>query len=69
MAGLTLAFANSAAQVIEYSLGGNPLLHQLVEQSIATKDGNFRAPDQPGWGLTIDQDFVSDFTKTGKTGE
>jgi D-galactarolactone cycloisomerase len=67
MAGLTLAFASPAARVIEYSLGGNPLLHQLVEQSIATKDGNFRAPDQPGWGLTIDQDFVSEHTKTGKT--
>jgi len=63
MAGLTLAFASPAARVIEYSLGGNPLLHQLVEQSITTSDGNFSAPDQPGWGLTIDQDFVSEYTK------
>ncbi len=63
MAGLTLAFVSPAARVIEYSLGGNPMLHQLVKQSITTSDGNFYAPDQPGWGLTIDQDFVSEYTK------
>ena len=68
MAGLTLAFASSAARVIEYSLGGNPLLHQLVEQSITTSDGNFSAPDQPGWGLTIDQDFVSRSTEVTPPG-
>lgn len=68
MAGLTLAFASPAARVIEFSLGGNPLLHQLVEQSITTSDGNFRAPEQPGWGLTINQDFVSEHRKPVQPG-
>ena len=36
-AGLSLAFASPAATVIEYSLGANPLLHELVEEPIEVR--------------------------------
>lgn len=62
-AGLTLAFASPAARVIEYSLGSNPLLRDLVEETILPIDGRFAPPAAPGWGLTPDPQFVRDHTR------
>ena len=43
-AGMSLAFASPAATVIEYSLGANPFLHELVEETIEVKHGRVLAP-------------------------
>ena len=62
MAGLSVAFASPSANVIEFSLGGNPMMYDLVEEDITVdKEGMLKAPDRPGLGLTPNWDFVKDF--------
>lgn len=58
MAGLHVAFASPAARVLEYSLGGNPMLHELVPDAARPSGGWFDCPTAPGLGVTIDEDFV-----------
>jgi D-galactarolactone cycloisomerase len=62
-AGMTLAFASPAATVIEYSLGANPFLHELPEETIDVSDGRVVAPTRPGLGVTPRQDFIADHTR------
>jgi L-alanine-DL-glutamate epimerase-like enolase superfamily enzyme len=62
-AGVSLAFASSAARTIEYSLGGNPLLHDLPEEEFAVDDGVVRAPSAPGFGVTPRNDFLDEYTR------
>ena len=61
MAGLHVAFASPAATILEFSLGANPMLHDLVEESIVAEDGRMAAPQRPGLGVTPRQDFVEEF--------
>ena len=62
MAGLSVAFASPSANVIEFSLGGNPMMYDLVEENITVdSEGMLTAPDKPGLGLTPNWDFVNDF--------
>jgi L-alanine-DL-glutamate epimerase-like enolase superfamily enzyme len=61
-AGVSLAFASPSAAVIEFSLGANPLLHELAGPPIEVRDGRIDAPDLPGWGVTPDPDFVDEYT-------
>jgi D-galactarolactone cycloisomerase len=64
MAGLHLAFASPAATVLEFSLGANPLLHELVEQPIVCDNGFISAPTRPGLGVTPRPEFVEQFRVT-----
>ena len=57
-AGMHVAAAAPAGFILEYSLGANPLLQDLVEEKFAVKDGMVEIPDRPGLGLTINADFV-----------
>lgn len=62
MAGLSVAFASPSANVIEFSLGGNPMMYDLVEENITIDtEGMLTAPDKPGLGLTPNWDFVNEF--------
>jgi len=62
MAGLSVAFASPSANVIEFSLGGNPMMYDLVEEHITVdNEGMLIAPNKPGLGLTPNWDFVNDF--------
>ena len=58
MAGVHLAFASPASAIIEFSLGGNPMLYDLVNEEIKVADGTIEAPAAPGLGLTVNWDFV-----------
>jgi D-galactarolactone cycloisomerase len=62
MAGLSVAFASPSANVIEFSLGGNPMMYDLVQEQITVdQNGNLSKPTKPGLGLTPNWDFVKEF--------
>lgn len=61
MAGVNVAFASPAAVVIEFSLGGNPMMYELVKEKITVDNGMLSAPTAPGLGLTPNWDFVHEF--------
>jgi L-alanine-DL-glutamate epimerase-like enolase superfamily enzyme len=44
--------------ILEYSLGANPLLHELVHEKFPVVDGQLEIPDRPGLGITVDEEFV-----------
>lgn len=58
-AGLHLSAANPAAFILEYSVGANPMIHDLVEESFPVKDGLLEIPDRPGLGITPRADFIA----------
>ena len=64
MAGLHLAFASPAAVILEYSLGANPMLHELVEEPVRAVDGTLAAPTLPGLGVTPNRDFIRTYTQS-----
>lgn len=63
MAGVNVAFAAPSATIIEFSLGGNPMMYDLVKEKIEVKDGLIEAPVSPGLGLTPNWDFVKEFNQ------
>lgn len=63
MAGVSLAFASPAATVIEYSVGANPMLFELVQEKIEAVDGMIAAPTRTGLGVTPRQEFINEFRR------
>ena len=57
-AGLHVAAASASSFIIEYSLGANPMLHDLIEETIDLKDGMIAIPDGPGLGITVSERFL-----------
>lgn len=57
-AGLQLAAATPNCTILEYSLGFNPLLHELGVEPPVVRDGRMYIPDRPGLGVTLNQEFV-----------
>ena len=60
-AGLHLAASNSAGFILEYSLGHNPMLHELIEEEFPVSGGFVEVPDRPGLGITVREDFVQKY--------
>jgi L-alanine-DL-glutamate epimerase-like enolase superfamily enzyme len=63
-AGLHVAAASSAAFILEYSLGANPMIHDLVTEDFPVHGGTVEIPSRPGLGITICSDFVEQYRKT-----
>lgn len=63
MAGLNVAFASPSSTIIEFSLGGNPMMYDLVKEQITVTEGIISAPASAGLGLTPQWDFVREFTQ------
>jgi L-alanine-DL-glutamate epimerase-like enolase superfamily enzyme len=61
-AGLHLCATSPAAFTVEYSLGANPMIHDLIEESFPVVDGMIKMPTKPGLGITIKEDFVARYT-------
>jgi L-alanine-DL-glutamate epimerase-like enolase superfamily enzyme len=57
-AGLHVAAASSSSYILEYSLGANPMLHDLIEEKVSVADGMIDIPDRPGLGITIREDVL-----------
>ena len=63
-AGVTLAFASSAARTVEYSLGGNPLLREMPIEAPVVDGGVVLAPTAPGFGIEPRSDFLDEYEVT-----
>jgi L-alanine-DL-glutamate epimerase-like enolase superfamily enzyme len=63
-AGMHVAAASPAGFILEYSLGANPLLHELVVEDFPVRDGFVDIPDRPGLGITVDEAFVQRYAVT-----
>lgn len=62
MAGMHVAFASPAAVILEYALGANPMLTELVEEELAPSQGRFASPTAPGLGVTLRKAFIEEHT-------
>ena len=51
--------ASHASFILEYSLGANPMLHDIIEEKIRVEDGMIAISDRPGLGFTIRPDVVA----------
>ncbi len=58
-AGMHVAAAASSGFILEYSLGTNPLLHELAVENFTVVDGMIEIPERSGLGVTIDEEFVA----------
>jgi len=63
-AGLHVAAASPAAHILEYSLGANPMIHELVEERFPVENGMLEIPDRPGLGITVRDDFVARYRRS-----
>ena len=63
-AGLQVLAAATSGFIVEYSLGANPMLHELAVEDFTVRDGSLEIPDRPGLGVTIDEAFVARHRKT-----
>lgn len=61
-AGLHVTAASPAGWILEYSLGANPLLHEMAHETFTVTDGMIEIPDRPGLGVSIDEAFVQRHT-------
>lgn len=57
--GLHLNAAMASSFIIEYSLGANPMIHDLIEETVEARDGMIEVPDGPGLGFTVREDFLA----------
>jgi L-alanine-DL-glutamate epimerase-like enolase superfamily enzyme len=57
-AGLHICAASPASFVIEFSLGANPMIHDLIGETVKAEDGMIEIPETPGLGFTISERFV-----------
>ena len=64
-AGFHVCIASPSAHVLEYSLAHNPMQHELARNMFPIVDGGMVAPEAPGLGIDINEDFVSQTTKQG----
>jgi len=60
-AGLHVSAASPASFVLEYSLGANPMLHDLVHEKLDVRDGAIAIPDRPGLGITLDEAYLNTY--------
>ncbi len=67
-AGLQLAAACPNVTILEYSMGGNPALHALVEEPAVPRGGLVAIPELPGLGVRIQSDFVEHHRIDGRSG-
>jgi L-alanine-DL-glutamate epimerase-like enolase superfamily enzyme len=62
-AGVHVAAASPAAFILEYSLGANPMIHDLIEEGFPVVDGLLEIPERPGLGITVREDFVARYRR------
>jgi len=63
VAGVNVAFASPSAVIVEFSLGGNPLMYELCNERPEVEGGLVQPPVRPGWGVTLNEDFIKEYRK------
>ena len=62
-AGLHICAASPASFAIEFSLGANPMIHDIIGETVTARDGMVAIPDRPGLGFTMDEAALERFRK------
>ncbi len=62
-AGLHICAASPASFTIEFSLGANPMIHDIIGETVTARDGMVAIPDGPGLGFTMDEAALKRFRK------
>jgi L-alanine-DL-glutamate epimerase-like enolase superfamily enzyme len=57
-AGLHVAAAAAAGSIVEYPVGANPMLTDLIEEPVRVIDGHIEVPDRPGLGFNIREEHL-----------
>jgi L-alanine-DL-glutamate epimerase-like enolase superfamily enzyme len=61
-AGLHLSAVAAAGLIVEYPMGANPLLHELIEEPPRVVEGHVDVPEVPGLGFTMKEDVLARHT-------
>jgi L-alanine-DL-glutamate epimerase-like enolase superfamily enzyme len=64
-AGLHVCAAAPSSWLVEFSLGANPMIHDLIEEDVTVRDGLIEVPDRPGLGFTIAERFLAAHVQAG----
>lgn len=62
-AGLHLVAAAPASFVIEFSLGANPMIHDLSADPVKAEDGMIAIPEKPGLGLVMREEVIARYAQ------
>lgn len=63
-AGLHICAASPASFTIEYSLGANPMIHDLSVEKVEVADGMVAIPDTPGLGFTMNETTIVKYARS-----
>lgn len=64
-AGLQVCAASPASFTVEFSVGANPMIHDLSKTPVEVRDGMIEIPDAPGIGLDMNETVIEKFAKNG----
>lgn len=64
-AGLHVCAASPASFTVEFSLGANPMIHDLSKNPVRAQDGMIAIPETPGIGLDMNEDVIAKYTYKG----
>lgn len=62
-AGLQVCAASPASFTVEFSLGANPMIHELSIRPVKVEDGLITIPETPGIGLDMNEGTIAKFAK------
>jgi len=62
-AGLQVCAASPASFTVEFSLGANPMIHELSTRPVNVEDGLIAIPETPGIGLDMNEGTIAKFAK------
>jgi L-alanine-DL-glutamate epimerase-like enolase superfamily enzyme len=62
-AGLHVVAAAPAGFIVEFSLGANPMIHDLSRAPVRVEGGTIAVPDAPGLGLEMNVEVIERFAK------
>ncbi|AZL58168.1 mandelate racemase/muconate lactonizing enzyme family protein [Tabrizicola piscis] len=63
-AGLHVLAAAPAGYIVEFSLGANPMIHDLSLAPVVVQDGTIAVPDGPGLGLDMDTEVIARYARS-----